>query len=279
MNCLLPDHEIRRRIKDKQLIIKPFSGTTEPASYDLRMGSKVISITRGEETNLKNGDRVVIHPGELVLIESMEEVGFPADLQGRICSKVGLLRKGLSSIATKVDPGYGYPKGWHLLLVFHHCGHGPIELSPGMPICSLEIEQLATEAEKPYTGKEPKTVFLMPAEKVDPLSRVQQDFAKLEKGELEKFYGHPLDDLFLVVGALQKSVREIQSKMPKPRPFWKTVLLTYVLFFTICSICSLFLFLMYPSLVDINTQIAIYGVLATVIAGILAAYQRKRNGE
>jgi deoxycytidine triphosphate deaminase len=261
MNCLLPDHEIEARIKDKRLIIKPFSGKTEPASYDLRMGNRVISITQGEETNLKDGDRVVVHPGELILIESLEEVGFPADLQGRICSKVSWLKKGLSSIATKVDPGYGYPTGWHLLLVFHHCGHEPIELSPGMPICSLEIEQLTEEAEKPYAGKEPKTVFLTPIEKVDPLSRVQQDFSKLKKEELEKFYGHPLDDLFLAIGSLQDNVRELQNRLPKPRPFWKTAVLAYTIFFVICFVFSLFLHIGYPSLVGIDTQLTVYGIV------------------
>lgn len=278
MNCLLPDHEIKKRIKDKRLIIKHFSGKTEPASYDLRMGSRVISITRGEEKELKDDDKFVIHPGELILIESMEEVGFPADLQGRICSKVNWLRKGLSSIATKVDPGYGYPEGWHLLLVFHHYGHEPIELSPGMPICSLEIEELTEKAEKPYAGKEPKTVFLTPMEKVDPLSRAQQDFSKLEKEELEKFYGHPLDDLFLAIGSLQDSVRELQNRLPKPRPFWKTVVLTYVVYFATYFVFSLFLNIVYPSLVSIETELTVCGILAGAVAAVLAVY-KTTNGK
>lgn len=174
MACLLSDRQIRELVEEKHLVIEPFSDSVEPASYDIRMGNRVISLTRGFDKTLKSNETVTIYPGELILIESLEKVGFPLDLQGRICSKVSWLRKGLSSIATKIDPGYGHPDGWNLLLVFNHCGHEPIELSPSNPICSLEIEELTEKAEKPHSGEEPKTILLRPIEMVDPLSKTKE---------------------------------------------------------------------------------------------------------
>jgi len=191
------------------------------------MGNRVISTTGGEKP-LKDSETAVIHPGELILIESKEKVGFPPSLQGRICSKVTWLQKGLSSIATKIDPGYGYPEGWPLLLVFHHCGHQPISLSPGTPICSLEIEALTETAKKPYSGREPKTIVVSPIEAKDPLAKiVKPDFRNLCREDLENYYGHPLDDLFLAIGALQKEMTTIREELPSPRPLWQLSLVVY----------------------------------------------------
>jgi deoxycytidine triphosphate deaminase len=175
MNCLLSDSEIEYNAKKGKLIKRNYDRTSlQPASYDLRMGENVVSLTRGKPIGLVDG-KFDIHPGELVSVHSMEEVAFPLDIQGRICSKVSLLEKGFSSIATKIDLGYGYPDGWNLALVFKHLGHEPIELRLGDPICSLEFERLDKSAKKgiaariqrpSYTRRKP----LIPSEKVNLIS-------------------------------------------------------------------------------------------------------------
>lgn len=276
MTCLLSDSEILESVKKGHLVIRNFSGSVEPASYDLRMGNRVISLTRGKELEQSDG-RFIIQPSELVLVESMEKVGFPLDLQGRICSKVSLLRKGFSSIATKIDPGYGYPDGWNLLLVFHHCGHEPIELRPGDPVCSLEFEKLDQPASKSYTGKHPKTILLRPIEAIDPLAGQKLDFTKLKKDDLEKFYGHPLDDIFLALGALQKDLSDVKARLPRRRPLWKTALIVYLLYFAICGILLMHINIAFPSVADISIFLAGVGIGAGVIGGVLGIYAKTRN--
>jgi len=278
MTCLLSDRQIREFVRDNRLVIEPFSGSVEPASYDLRMGNRVISLTRGYDKTLHSGDHIAVHPGELILIESMEKVGFPPDLQGRISSKVGWLTKGLSNIATKVDPGYGHPQGWHLLLVFKHCGHEPIDLSPGIAICSLEIEKLVEAAETPYSGQTPKTVFVKPIESVDPLRNVKEcDFTELKKDDVEKFYGHPLDDLFLAVGSLQTSIKRLEKRLPRPRPLWITAVVIYLIFIVMVSISWLCVHAVFPLPIHEGLLLAIYAILGGAIGAILVLYSRRRE--
>ncbi|MCP8321013.1 MAG: hypothetical protein H3Z52_08740, partial [archaeon] len=267
MPCLLSDSQIRDYREKKDLIIEPFSNSVEPASYDLRMGNRVYSLTRGSELQPDVTGKFIVYPRELILIESMEKVGFPKDLQGRVCSKVSLLKKGLSSISTKIDPGYGWPDGWHLLIVFSHCGHEPIELKPGDPICSMEIEKLDVPASKLYSSERPKEIPLRPLESIDPLAQKPPlDFRELEKTTLEKFYGHPLDDLFLAVGKLQISFDKIEKRLPRPRPIWQIAFMIYLIYFATCSLVLWNLFITFPPLIAMLIPIiAIIGIGATII--------------
>lgn len=279
MNCLLADHQIASLVKNKKLIIKPFSAKClEPASYDLRVGKSIISITGGGEKALNEDGKFVINPGELILIESMEKVGFPDFLQGRICSKVTLLQKGLSSIATKIDPGYGIPKGWPLLLVFHHYGHEVIELSPGQPVCSVEIESLDAPAKKTYTPKGPMRVAY--SENPDPLLERELDFRKVRKEEVERFHGHPIDDLVLAIGELQKSIGVLKQRLQR-RPLWKTGLIIYLLYFILITLLSFHLYVLIPMLLQSAILYTMYFGIAGVIGVLLGLYKwsRKENRE
>ena len=279
MGCLLSDSQIEDAMKNGRLVIKNFSGSLEPASYDLRTGDRIISLTRGLELEESDGN-FIIHPGELVLVESLEKVGFPPNIQGRICSKVSLLKKGFSSISTKIDPGYGFPNGWALLLVFRHVGHEPIKLRKGDPICSLEFDRLEKPARKPYSGEEPKTILLKPFETVDPLSKEKPlDFTKLEKSRLEEFYGHPMDDLFLSIAELQRDVVNLKKSLPKKRAFWKTMAIAYYFYFMASLLVLLCAQILFPS-VQYNLALAItfIGILAGVIGTILNAAKPKNKG-
>lgn len=271
MNCLISDSEIEYNAKKGKLIKRNYDHTSlQPASYDLRMGENVVSLTRGKPIELVDG-KFDIHPGELVSVPSMEEVAFPLDIQGRICSKVSLLEKGFSSIATKIDPGYGYPDGWNLALVFKHLGHEPIELKPGDPICSLEFERLDKSATQGYRGKNPKT-FIHPAETVDPIGKSQLDFRRLEKTNLERFYGHPIDDIVLVLGKLQEEVAAINRRLPRRRPIWITGFYVYAFYLFFCGLFLFYSRTLSPGLVEDATFLVGLGIGATVVGAVLALY-------
>lgn len=229
MDCLLSDHQIEESRSTKRLIIEPFSGQLEPASYDLRAGCRIISITRAFDKELTE-EGVTIQPGELFMVESLEKVGFSPELSGRICSKVSLLSKGLSSIATKIDPGYGFPEGLNLLLVFKHLGHAPLVLKKGQAICSMEIEKLDSPASKSYPKKQAPTMTLERIELNDPLGNMT-DFRKVEKENVEKFHGHPIDDLVLAVGQLQNRCDTIQKLVPAKIELIALVYILYILSF------------------------------------------------
>jgi dCTP deaminase len=272
MKCLLPDHQIKSYVKDKKLIIEPFDTTyLEPASYDLRVGNSIISITNGGQKSLSEG-KFIINPGELILVETLEKVAFPDFLQGRICSKVTLLQKGLSSIATKIDPGYGLPRGWPLLLVFHHYGHEVIKLDPGQPVCSVEIELLESPAEKPYTPKGPMKVSYSRSE--DPLAKLKSDFRNVNQDEIERFHGHPIDDIVLAIGKLQKNYDFIENQF-KPRSFWKTVAIVYGVYIVLAFLLSFDAYILRPSISQNNAIYTIYFGIAAIIGVLLGFYKNQ----
>jgi dCTP deaminase len=276
MNCLLPDHQIKSYVKAKKLIIEPFDQSyLEPASYDLRVGNNIISITNGGPKQL-TADKFIINPGELILVESLEKVGFPDFLQGRICSKVTLLQKGLSSIATKIDPGYGLPDGWPLLLVFHHYGHEIIELTPGQAVCSVEMESLESPAKKPYTPKGPMKVAYSQVK--DPLAELKSNFRNAKQDEIERFHGHPVDDLVLAIGTLQKHYDALKRQL-KPRPFWKTAAIVYMAYFAVATLLSFDAYVLMPSLFQSDVTYTVYFGVATVIGIVLGFYKSRGKSE
>lgn len=276
MASLLSDNQIREYKEKGELKIEPFSGSLEPASYDLRVGDRVLSLTRGFEKELKENEPITIHPGELILIESLERVGLSKALQGHICSKVNLLAQGLTSISTKIDPGYGYPEGWPLLLVFHHCGHEPLEIRFGMSICSFEIEKLDKPASQPYARKEPKTVLLRPSEFVDLLAKQKLNFKTLTESDVEKFYNHPISDLILAVKELQQRSDKIERGLPKPRPLWQTAIFVYFLYFLVCGEV-LILQKVYQLGITIPHLLTVFGILGGIIGVVLGLYQRSKK--
>jgi deoxycytidine triphosphate deaminase len=271
MKCLLNDSAIDAMSQKGDLIKEGYEpASLQPASYDLRMGKRVISITRGKPIDATNGE-FEIHPGELVSVDSLEKVAFPLNIQGRICSKVSLLEKGFSSIATKVDPGYGHPDGWHLALVFKHLGHEPIKLRTGDPICSLEFERLEKSASKKYHGTNPKT-FIQPAETADPIGKSQLDFTELKSEDLVRYYSHPVDDIVLALAQLQRDFQELKDRVPRRRSLWVTGVYVFAVYGFFCSLALYYWKTLDPLSFDNTTFLTILGLGIAIISAVLALY-------
>lgn len=48
----------------------------------------------------------ILKPGELVLMETIEKVNMPDDIQGMVAPRSTLLRCGIQLLSTQIDPGY-----------------------------------------------------------------------------------------------------------------------------------------------------------------------------
>ncbi len=124
--------------KDKNKIhIHPFSeGSLTPVGYDLRVGSRYGSRRKGKIIDGISGkEKVVINPGDTVLIETYENIGMPKDksTSGLVLSMVSAVSKGLSHIATTVDADW---KG-RMLIGVHNPSWKKIELEHASPFCTL----------------------------------------------------------------------------------------------------------------------------------------------
>src|SRR5690349_14237203 len=76
-----------------------------PIGYDLSVGSVYVSYKARQKIHFSNGDKVLIHPGETVLIATEEYIGLPGNktIGGLIESKVSQVSKGLSHVSTTLD--------------------------------------------------------------------------------------------------------------------------------------------------------------------------------
>ncbi len=165
---ILCDKDIKNRIKNNNIIIKPFSEEQlSSSSVDLRLGNefrvfKPISQTHidpkekqpnNEYTDklvINNGEAFIIHPGEFVLATTKEWVEMPIDLVGSVDGRSSIGRLGIIiQTAPMIDAGF---KG-NITLELANIGRMPVSLYPDMRICRLTFHQLTQACENPYNGK------------------------------------------------------------------------------------------------------------------------------
>jgi dCTP deaminase len=150
---VLSDTQIKKYVKEEKLI-EPFDETLlGPATYDLRVGRRVLrSLKKEGESPLLNleQERVLqIGTGEFVEIMTMEKVRLSKKLCGRMGIRSYFTRKGLVSfVGPQVDPGF---EG-SLVISLFNTGPRPIVVKYGEPFCTIEFHELSTPCEKPYSG-------------------------------------------------------------------------------------------------------------------------------
>ncbi|HJZ06013.1 dCTP deaminase [Candidatus Amesbacteria bacterium RIFCSPHIGHO2_01_FULL_48_32] len=171
---VLSDRDIRKRVKGKGLVIRPFrSENVQPSSVDLLLGSEFLVFdthgqslidTKNEIKGLmkkivvKSGEPLIVHPREFVLGTTREWVELPSDLVGRLEGKSSLGRIGLviHSTAGYVDPGFA----GQLTLEISNLANLPIALYSGMKICQFSLQQMTSPAQYPYGHKKLKSHYM-----------------------------------------------------------------------------------------------------------------------
>ncbi len=164
---ILSDRSIREALAAGRIVIDPFEESfVQPSSVDLRLDRffrvflnhtmSHIDVKEDQEDltqliQIAEDDAFILHPGEFVLGSTVERVGVPDDLVGRLEGKSSLARLGLLVHATAgfLDAGF---EG-HLTLEFSNVANLPIKLYPGMKIGQVSFLQMTTPAENPYGSK------------------------------------------------------------------------------------------------------------------------------
>ncbi|HUS60798.1 MAG TPA: dCTP deaminase [Acidimicrobiales bacterium] len=162
---ILSDRTIREELDAGRIIIDPLGDNViQPSSVDLRIDryfrvfrnhtQRVIDVRENQEnlTELievpEDDDPFILHPGEFVLAATLERVGLPADLVGRVDGKSSLGRLGLLTHATAgfIDPGF---QG-HITLELSNVATLPITIYAGMKVAQISFERMTTPADRPY---------------------------------------------------------------------------------------------------------------------------------
>ena len=110
-----------------------------------------ISKLTGDIKVVKNKDLFFIHPGELVIGMTEENIKIPDNLVGILDGRSSLARLGLMVhiSANRIDPGWN----GKIALEFYNCGKVPLGLRPGMDICAISFELITTCVDVSYKNK------------------------------------------------------------------------------------------------------------------------------
>lgn len=145
--------EILRRITDNQLIKSPNVDVTgniiiEGSSYDLCVGSIIWKDSETKDTKslhynstlpLDQQEQTTLHPGQMLLVVTKEEINMPLDLSATVFSRNQLARDGILALnAGHVDPGY---EG-SIIIRLINLRAIPYTLRLGVPIYTIVFQKL-----------------------------------------------------------------------------------------------------------------------------------------
>lgn len=129
----------------ESVVYSPFKAQTQTTRWTQELPDR--KYIRKEITE----PHVVLRAGEFILGTTVEKVRIPNHLVARVEGKSSLGRIGLAVHITAgyVDPGF---EG-QITLEIKNNAHVAIVLYPGMKICQLAFEQLATPVAEGYSGR------------------------------------------------------------------------------------------------------------------------------
>jgi len=167
---------IIKRMQTGELSVSPLLSKTQigAASVDLRMGNVALIVrARGtshvdptaarskrttdhvretrvqqkhERHELPFRARLLLHPGALVLVPTLEWVSLPDNIMGAVTARSTWAREGLSiATATLIEPGY---QGI-VTLELSNLGEIPITLYPGLEIAQIAFAEVSGDTVRP----------------------------------------------------------------------------------------------------------------------------------
>lgn len=164
----LLDFDIITEARRKGLLVPFDERQLKGASYDIRVGDYAIAVQPPEEggylkVNLKQRQFLEIHPNQTVVVYSLERLGIPPDMKGRLSLRSFWAIKGLYYNGGVVDPGYTG------ILFFNvtNLGTSPVRLDYAAGLVTAEFVRLDQPSQKIYNGGQ--AITDVPEEKLPPL--------------------------------------------------------------------------------------------------------------
>ena len=144
---ILSDAQIRSLIKSSQLIGNHDPNNIEAASYDLRIGTILRDGQIINSAHQDHGKQILIKPGEVVTMLTLEELKLPADIAATAYAMNSQSSEGLLVLNPgHVDPGFEGP----LSMVALNLRKVDLALSLGDKIFTIVFDKLDQKAQKPY---------------------------------------------------------------------------------------------------------------------------------
>ncbi|MGI2169819.1 dCTP deaminase [Shewanella sp. MF05960] len=172
----LTDIEIEQCLDNGTIVIEPRPSieAISGVSVDVRLGSQfrvfkdhtapyidlsgpsaemqlALDRVMSDKIEIAENEAFFLHPGELALAVTLENVTLPADIVGWLDGRSSLARLGLMVHVTahRIDPGW---QG-KIVLECYNSGKLPLALRPGMTIGALNFERLSSAVARPYNTR------------------------------------------------------------------------------------------------------------------------------
>jgi dCTP deaminase len=168
---VLSDVDVKKALESGQIAVSPLldlDSQLGACSLDLRLGNefRVFERTRNafidprgqidwdsftRVITVAEDEPFVMHPQELVLAATVEEITLGDDVLGRLEGRSSLGRLGIivHGTAPLFYPGFT----GRAVMELGNIGPMPVALYPGMRICAFTFEKLSSPSSKPYRGK------------------------------------------------------------------------------------------------------------------------------
>jgi dCTP deaminase len=168
---VLSDVDLKAALDAGEIVISPapdLSTQLGACSLDLRLGSEFRVFERARTAFIDPRNEIdwdsftrletvgedepfIMHPQELVLASTIENITLPADILGRLEGRSSLGRLGIivHGTAPLFFPGFT----GCAVMELGNIGPMPVALYPGMRICAFTFERISSPSSKPYKGK------------------------------------------------------------------------------------------------------------------------------
>ncbi len=153
---VLSGAQIKRMVESGELLIEPFEDElVQPATYDLRVGHKILAsplspeilgatVELNDKTNSYN-----IQSGQMISVLSFEKLELPLTVCGRPGIKSSFARQGINAFGgVQLDPGF---RG-RLFLNLLNVGPEAVAVTQLEPMFTVEYQRLEEPAELGYVG-------------------------------------------------------------------------------------------------------------------------------
>jgi deoxycytidine triphosphate deaminase len=156
MSTVLTEPELKGAIQEGRLIVHGREQSVEGLKYDFALGTRML-FGQGapiDASKLPEQDRarLVVKPGELVYVMSLEQLDLPEDVKAELSPKRKVSHLGIMVLGGFcVDPGY---KG-HLVFALYNLSTRPFPLLPGTKLIAAQFYRLDRNEVPPATHLEP----------------------------------------------------------------------------------------------------------------------------
>lgn len=200
---LMTDGEIREGMKTGKLAIEDFSEKSlQPASYDMRFGSRLLITGEPAEIDLSKKGSALLRPGLFALVATQEKIRLCNSIAGHIGVKSYYTRKGMVVLSgLQIDPGF---EGV-LVIGLYNASPRSITLEYLAPFCTVEFHQLAKPVFAPFVSGD--------EQKDGNIPRVDKDYLRTLETESLSDMSRSLKQLTENVSSLTHSIKTMEWVM------------------------------------------------------------------